>query len=755
MAKYWDHYSRNGLDIALGVSSVGFQAAKAGTRFGVSHPTNRTYGCSFRPQFSVARTVANAAASVTSFAVDQTVFGGTSVTSPLFHGAVSTVLTVAEQCTLAPIYLGEYITSTSVLAAHSSINALAVIFPGSSEASFSLASFIHLVRREWAQAEDPQRPQKQYGLTKVAWAIVGWVSLQGVTQEWQEKRWFKHLREIDVSTPPEPKTPSVLSRKPSRVRVTSDVILPGQGGAQIITANIGEDSPESSRRSLRRTMSRSSISSIRSMMSFKSPAFNFTPMEGQEPGPLPLPNPELKANFRRFSKLCLAGYGGASLWFFGISPSQLYPSKDASKPKSVETEKTLEEAKLATAIDASEAEAAGELDDTPSLPAESGELKYSLWDILLGKHDQEIFENTVDPGQPSKTALKNLRKSNIKARAVIGNQHLMPRFWILTDYNRQEIVLVIRGTMSLNEIAADLTCEPDWFEPARTPPVIEDDDAPHEGLLFPGQFTFPPKPPSASRTPGTRYHVHGGMLRLARAMGEVGKPVQVAVKEALSSNPDFDLVLCGHSLGAGVAALLGMIWADPETCLTVPASGLPAGRNVQVYCYAPPALTDAALGRLADKLIISFVYSHDIVSRLSLGSIRDIRNAAMWLCEANEAAGTDKKSEGYSAISERARKWKAGKGYKGDMEWFIAMRKSLEANMQNVDMYPAGRVFWAFRDEDFHPSHRRYSEERDRAKLRLFEVLDVKEVFSQIVFAKDMLSSHMPHQYDKILHELL
>lgn len=160
-------------------------------------------------QFSVARGIASAAAGVTSFAVDQTVFGGNSVARPLLQGAVSTVFNVAEQFTLAPIYLGEYITSTSVLAAHSTINALSVIFPGSNEASFSLVAFIDLVRREWRQAEDPQRPEKHYGLTKVAWAIVGWVSLQGVTQEWQEKRWLKHLKEIDVNAV----RPTPLSRK--------------------------------------------------------------------------------------------------------------------------------------------------------------------------------------------------------------------------------------------------------------------------------------------------------------------------------------------------------------------------------------------------------------------------------------------------------------------------------------------------------------------------------------------------------------
>jgi sn1-specific diacylglycerol lipase len=49
--------------------------------------------------------------------------------------------------TLAPLNFGEYNTSGSLLAAHSSINVLSV-FHRSSEASFSLASFITLVKRE-------------------------------------------------------------------------------------------------------------------------------------------------------------------------------------------------------------------------------------------------------------------------------------------------------------------------------------------------------------------------------------------------------------------------------------------------------------------------------------------------------------------------------------------------------------------------------------------------------------------------------
>jgi hypothetical protein len=38
------------------------------------------------------------------------------------------------------------------------------------------------------------------------------------------------------------------------------------------------------------------------------------------------------------------------------------------------------------------------------------------------------------------------------------------------------------------------------------------------------------------------------------------------------------------------------------------------------------------LSKLAKSMITSFIYSHDIVSTLSLGSVRDMQRAAAWLC---------------------------------------------------------------------------------------------------------------------------
>lgn len=83
--------------------------------------------------------------------------------------------------------------------------------------------------------------------------------------------------------------------------------------------------------------------------------------------------------------MVLAGYGGASLLFFGVSPTA-HGAESTSTPS-----RTSEETQLAHAIDASEAEAAG---DPPRLDAQPSEINtaYSWWDVLLGKHDQEIFE---------------------------------------------------------------------------------------------------------------------------------------------------------------------------------------------------------------------------------------------------------------------------------------------------------------------------------------------------------------------------
>lgn len=95
------------------------------------------------------------------------------------------------------------------------------------------------------------------------------------------------------------------------------------------------------------------------------------------------------------------------------------------------------------------------------------------------------------------------------------------------------------GTMSLNELAVDLTCEPVEFEPASS--TLVDDHGSDAKIPFPDSGWYDRRRSSflSSAPQRPRYHVHGGMLRMARVMGEIGKPVHLAVMDALGRNPDY------------------------------------------------------------------------------------------------------------------------------------------------------------------------------------------------------------------------
>ena len=167
-------------------------------------------------------------------------------------------------------------------------------------------------------------------------------------------------------------------------------------------------------------------------------------------------------------------------------------------------------------------------------------------------------EAPFPPATPNATP--NPTTSTSASIAALEAHGGLPRFWILTDHTRRTIVLALRGTMSLKELAIDLTCDASSFAPYTTSKSTKS------------------------------YSVHSGMLRLAQSMGKEGGKVHAAVKAALEGNEGYGLVVTGHSLGAGVGGLLGLLWADVDKCETRAGSGLPEGRKVKVWAYACPSV---------------------------------------------------------------------------------------------------------------------------------------------------------------------
>ena len=265
-----------------------------------------------------------------------------------------------------------------------------------------------------------------------------------------------------------------------------------------------------------------------------------------------------KQDLHRLSKMVLAGYGGAGLIFFGVSLTLPPPApKDTPDPLH-ENAKADKAHALADAIDASEREASSsKLYPAPAPPPV--EKEYSWWNVSLGHHDREIFEGyAFTPATVRERRHKRRRRmtsqgsvediarnSDVKeatekvATAIVGQERHMPRYWVLMDHGRRQVVLVFRGTFSVNELAVDLTCEPVPFSPAH-PDGDPDDDVDvkeknRSSMNMPRSLPFPSKELAMFSIrqdydlERETYDVHSGMLRMAQVMGARGKPVHQAV----------------------------------------------------------------------------------------------------------------------------------------------------------------------------------------------------------------------------------
>ena len=444
----------------------------------------------------------------------------------------------------------------------------------------------------------------------------------------------------------------------------------------------------------------------------------------------------------------------------------------------------------------------------PGKPTRQG-TGYSYIDLLTGQADADIFHrlgglehgaategNYEETASQAGTAAERL--SRLRNKVARPSK---PRYYVVTDHGNKKIILVLRGSLTLGDIAIDLTCESANFTVDDSGPSVgvdAQDAYPDEEGPEPAQ-DFSPEAikerearamaeaqekrtePQARPHERGQYIVHEGMYETAKEIGEIGRPVHRAVRKALLQNAGYNLDITGHSLGAGVAALLALMWASTETCLTTARSGLPPGRRTHAFCFAVPSVMGSALGKKAEKLVTSYCHSYDLVCRLSLGAILDIRNACGWLAYENSqpairSAGAPAADAGSTAAStptptasglaqpvrlinimQRAFQHQSGqlnRDLRGKNELeadFLALRKTLEANMRHVELYPPGVVLYSLAKEDLTPSLVGDASTSLTAKghylYRLDDDANRDDVFGQIIFSRGMLSKHMPHIY--------
>ena len=227
------------------------------------------------------------------------------------------------------------------------------------------------------------------------------------------------------------------------------------------------------------------------------------------------------------------------------------------------------------------------------------------FDTLGRRHSEAHVIFSLHTGIPLEAIVDSSFKES--DGSINAPQIHVPQYIISLDHKRKLIVATLRGTFALSDVVTSLACEPMSI-------TINDEN----------------------------FQVHSGMFRQAQILTHSTHHFHRTVKEAMEKFADYSLVLVGHSLGGGVASLIGLLWSNLEvdkrsrggeqvSFWTSRESGLPSHRPLHCYVFSSPCVMCADLACNVRGLVTSLVYENDFISRLSLGSVRDLKKIAWTL----------------------------------------------------------------------------------------------------------------------------
>nr|XP_034840765.1 sn1-specific diacylglycerol lipase beta isoform X3 [Maniola hyperantus] len=161
--------------------------------------------------------------------------------------------------------------------------------------------------------------------------------------------------------------------------------------------------------------------------------------------------------------------------------------------------------------------------------------------------------------------------------ASFNNRVFELPFCVIADHDRESIVVAVRGSISLRDIFTDFTAGSEKFEADGLP----EDTAAHKGMSM------------------------GAAKMLRRLMPVLDRTFQ--------QFPHYDLILTGHSLGAGVAVLVALKLR-------------PKYPHLKVFAFSTPAgLISREAARFTESFVLSIGVGDDLVMRLSVHSIENLR----------------------------------------------------------------------------------------------------------------------------------
>lgn len=269
------------------------------------------------------------------------------------------------------------------------------------------------------------------------------------------------------------------------------------------------------------------------------------------------------------------------------------------------------------------------------------------------------------------------------------------------DHTRQVIIITIRGTLSLQDVITDMVCEPQEIPGS-------------PGLL-----------------------AHRGMVLAATNTLHTLQGHQV-LETAYQRYPEFELVILGHSLGAGTATLLSFLLRERFP-------------RLKCFAYGPPGgLLSLAAVEESQKFVTSTVVNKEFATRLSIHSLVELKDSVM-----------------RAILSNQRPKWRLTLDHLLSVIRLrpisqVVLNQDEEAPLiapsftnrpggedEYVRLYPPGKIVFIHRNEVQATCCSGYSSAH-------YDVLMAPNtVFDTIPVAPEMLSDHLPDTLVHLLKELV
>ncbi|KAJ3055017.1 hypothetical protein HK097_000096 [Rhizophlyctis rosea] len=174
-------------------------------------------------------------------------------------------------------------------------------------------------------------------------------------------------------------------------------------------------------------------------------------------------------------------------------------------------------------------------------------------------------------------------------RASPQNDWYKAPYMVCLDHDRKKVIIAVRGTYSMVDLLVDLKIA---LEPV---PFIED--------------------PTAEGKPVEVEWCHSGVYKTVENIMQDIREDDVFGKLREMGHENYGIVLCGHSLGGGVAALLAYyLWVEGY-------------RDIHCYAFEPPGcLATTRLAKFMDQFVTSVVLGDDFIARLGRNSMEILKS---------------------------------------------------------------------------------------------------------------------------------